>query len=80
MRDLSSPELACEERSRKSPSTLANFPKPIGVAVAHGSSVFVSQDLLPRYPSQRVSASSVCLLALLGPLERREEHLLALHQ
>ena len=40
--------------------------KPTGVGVAHGSSVFSSHGLLPRYPSQRVSASEVRGVAVFG--------------
>jgi len=59
MRNLSPSEVACKGRSRLSISTLANFLKPTGVGVARGSGVFSSHGLLPRYSSQRASASEV---------------------
>lgn len=64
MGDLSPSELACEERSRKSPSTLANVPESTGLRVDHGSGVFASKDLLPGYASQRISASEVHSVAV----------------
>jgi len=54
MGGLSPSELACEERSRLSGSTLANVLKPTGVGVAKPIRCFLSNDLLPRYRSQGV--------------------------
>jgi hypothetical protein len=59
MGELSLSELACKEHPCLSSSIVANFLKPAGVGVAKPSRCFSSNGLLPRYASQKVSASEV---------------------